>query len=80
MYFFWERSSFIFHQQKNISYFREKRNIIFPDDIWKIIFQCNFFRQIIFSEHLEKEIMVFHAVIHEIDIVSIIDKYDRFYM
>ena len=39
--FFWERSSFIF-RLKNKIIFSGKRNIIFPDDTRKIIFQCNF--------------------------------------
>ena len=42
--------------------FSGKRNIIFPDDTRKIIFQCDFFGKIIFSEHLEKENMVFCVV------------------
>ena len=61
MYFFWERSSFIFHLKNNIE-FSGKRNIIFPDDTRKIIFECDFFGKIIFSKHLEKENMVFRAV------------------
>ena len=52
--FFWERSSFIF-RLKNKIIFLGKRNIIFRDDTRKIIFQCNFYGKIIFSEHLEKE-------------------------
>ena len=61
MYFFWERSSFIF-RIKNKIIFSGKRIIIFPDYTRKIIFQCNFFGKIIFSDHLEKENMVFCAV------------------
>ena len=60
--FFWERSSFIFRLKNNII-FSGKRNIIFPDDTRKIIFQCDFFGKTIFSEHLEKENMVFRAVL-----------------
>ena len=40
MYFFLERSSFIFCLSKII--FSGKRNIIFPDNTRKIIFQCTF--------------------------------------
>ena len=61
MHFFWKRSSFISRLKNNII-FSGKRNIIFPDDTRKIIFQCNFFKNIIFSEHLEKENMLFRAV------------------
>ena len=39
--------------------FSGKRKIIFPNNNRKIIFQCNFFGTTIFSEHLEKENMVF---------------------
>ena len=42
--------------------FSGKRNIIFPDNTRKIIFQRDFFGKTIFSEHLEKENMVFRAV------------------
>ena len=40
--FFWERSSFIFRLRYKII-FSGKRNIIFPDNRRKIIFQRNFF-------------------------------------
>ena len=40
--FFWEILSFIF-RLKNKIIFSEKGNIIFPDNIRKIISQCNFF-------------------------------------
>ena len=60
--FFWERSSFIF-LLNNKTIFSGKINIIFPDNTKKIIFQCNFFGKTIFSEHVEKENMVFRAVI-----------------
>ena len=59
--FFWERSSFLLCL-KNKIIFSGKRNIIFPDNTRKIIFQCDFFPKIIFSKHLEKENMVFRAV------------------
>ena len=49
-----ERSSFIFCLKKKKSYFREKRNNIFPDITKKIIFKCDFFGKTIFSEHLKK--------------------------
>ena len=42
--------------------FSGKRNIIFPENTRKIIFQLDFFEKSIFSEHLEKENMVFRAV------------------
>ena len=37
--------------------------MIFPDNTRKIIFQCDFFGKTIFSKHLEKENMVFRAVL-----------------
>ena len=43
--------------------FSGKRNIIFPGNIRKIILQRDFFGKTIFSEHLEKENMVFRAVL-----------------
>ena len=61
MFFFWERASFIFRLKNNIIV-SGKRDIIFPDDTKKIIFQWDFFGKIIFSEHLKKEDMVFCAV------------------
>ena len=61
MYFFFERSSFIFRPGGKII-FSGKRNIIFPDNTWKIIFQRNFFGKTNFSGRLEKENMVFRAV------------------
>ena len=68
MYFFRERSSFIFRLKNNVL-FSGKRNIIFLDDKRKITFQCDFFGKIIFSEHLEKENMVFGAALpHHADI------------
>ena len=42
--------------------FSGKRNVIFPDNTRKIIFQCNFSGKTIFSGRLEKENMVFRAV------------------
>ena len=45
-------------RKKNI--FSGKRNAIFPHDIRKIIFQCNFFGKTIFSKHL-KNISYFHV-------------------
>ena len=59
--FFWKISSFLLCL-KNKIIFSGKRNIIFPDNTRKIIFQCNFFGKTIFSKHLEKENMVFRAV------------------
>ena len=59
--FFWERSSFLLCL-KNKIIFSGKRNIIFPDNTRKIIFQCNYFGKTIFSKHLKKENMVFQAV------------------
>ena len=58
---FWERSSFLLCL-KNKIIFLGKRNIIFPDNTRKIIFQCNFFGKTIFSKHSEKENMVFPPV------------------
>ena len=58
--FSWERSSFLL-RLKNKMIFSRKR-IIFPDSTKKIIFQHNFFWKTIFSEHLEKENMLFCAV------------------
>ena len=60
-FFFGERSSFLFRLTNNII-FLGKRNIIFPEKTRNIPFQCHFFGKIIFSEHLEKEIMFFCAV------------------
>ena len=59
--FFWERSSFIFRLRGKII-FSGKRNIIFPDNTKKIIFQLDFFGKIIFSGRQAKENMVFHGV------------------
>ena len=59
--FFWERSSVIFRLTYKII-FSGKRNIIFPDNTRKIIFQRNFFGKTIFSERLEKENIIFCAV------------------
>ena len=60
--FFGGRSSFLLClNYKNI--FSGKRNIIFPHNTKKIISQCDFFGKTIFSKHLEKENMVFRAVI-----------------
>ena len=58
---FWERSSFIFRLQSKMI-FSGKRNVIFPGKTRKIIFQLNCFGKIIFSEHFEKENMVFPLV------------------
>ena len=62
MYFFRERSSFIFCQRNKII-FSGKRNIIFPNNTRKIIFRGNFLWKTIFSGRLEKENMVFHSVV-----------------
>ena len=43
--------------------FSGKRNIIFPNNTRKIKFQRNFFGKTVFSGRLEKESMVFRAVI-----------------
>ena len=58
--FFWERSSCISCKNKLI--FSGKINTIFPDNTRKVKLQRNFFWKTIFSEHLEKENMVFGAV------------------
>ena len=60
--FFWERSFFIFRLRCKII-FLGKINMIFPDNTRKMIFQRDFFGKNIFSGRLEKEIMVFRAVI-----------------
>ena len=57
---FKERSTFIFRLICKII-FSGKRNIIFPDNTRKIIFQSNYFGKTIFSGPLEKENMVFCA-------------------
>ena len=59
---FGERSSFLF-RLKNKIIFSGQRNIIFPDNTRKIIFQWDFFRKITFTEQLEKENMVFRTVV-----------------
>ena len=59
--FFWERSSFLLCL-KNKIIFLGKRNIIFPDNTRKIIFQCDFFGKTIFAKHLKKGNIVFCAV------------------
>ena len=59
--FFWERSSFIFRLRGKII-FSGERNIIFPNNTRKIIFQRDFFGKTILSGRLEKENMVFRAV------------------
>ena len=58
--FFWERSSFLLCLKNKIT-FLGKINIS-PDNTRKIIFQFDFFGKIIFSNHLEKENMVFRAL------------------
>ena len=60
--FFWERSSFIYCLRCKIIFSR-KRNMIFPNYTRKIIFQQGFFQKIISSGPLEKENMVFRAVV-----------------
>ena len=62
LFFFFEKDhlSFILSKEKII--FLLKRNIIFPDNTKKIIFQRNFFGKTIISKHLEKENTVFCAV------------------
>ena len=50
--FFWEKSSFIFCQRSKII-FLGKRNIIFPNNARKIIFQCNCFGKTISPEKLQ---------------------------
>ena len=62
MYFFREILSFIF-RLKNKIIFSGKRNIVFPDNTRKILFQCDFFGKTIFSGRLEKENMVFCPVL-----------------
>ena len=53
--FFWrERSSFVFRPGVKIT-FAGKRNVIFPDNKRKIMFQRDFFGNIIFSGRLKKK-------------------------
>ena len=68
----------IFFEKEHVSFcvknkiiFSGKRNIIFPDNTRKIIFQCDFFGKTIFSKHLEKENMVIRAVFffNKVDII-----------
>ena len=59
--FFSERSSFIFRLRYKII-FSGKRNVIFPNNTKKIIFQRNIFGNTVFSGCLEKENIVFRAV------------------
>ena len=61
--FFLRKIIFPFPSKEKISYFWEKRSTISPDITKKIMFQCDFFRKIIYSEHLEKENIVFCAVL-----------------
>ena len=60
--YFLRKIIFHFPSKEKISYFPEK-NTIFPVNTRKIIFQHNFFEKSIFSEHLEKENMVFRTVV-----------------
>ena len=54
----------IFHFPSKVKIiFSWKRNMIFPNNTRKIIFQRNFFGKTIFSGRLEKETMVFRAAI-----------------
>ena len=59
--FFWEWSSSIFCLRGKII-FSGKRDIIFPNNKRKTIFQRDFFGKTIFSGRLEKENMVFRVV------------------
>ena len=75
--FFRKRSSFIFGL-KNKIIFSGKGNIIFPNDTRNIMFQWDFFGKIIFSEHLEKENMIFPAVYtHCINLVKAIMRHQN---
>ena len=57
---FFEKYHLSFSVRKKNIIFSGKRNAIFPHDIRKIIFQCNFFGKTIFLEHL-KNISYFHV-------------------
>ena len=59
---FFEKDHLHFPSVENASYFREKGMPSFLMIKAKIIFQSNFFGKTIFSEHLEKENIVFRAV------------------
>ena len=61
---FFEKDHLSFSVRKKNIIFSGKRNAIFPHDIRKIIFQCNFFGKTIFSEHL-KNISYFHVFFWE---------------
>ena len=56
--FFWERSSFVLCL-KNKIIFSGKKNIIFPDNARKIIFQYDFFGKTIFQTIWKKKIWFF---------------------
>ena len=61
--YFLRKIIFYFPSEERISNFPvKKKNNIFPDNTRKIIFQCDIFGKIIFSENLEKENMAFCAV------------------
>ena len=60
--FFLKKIIFYFPPRIKIIFSR-KRNIIFPNNTRKIIFQRDFFGKTIFSGRLEKENMVFRAVL-----------------
>ena len=61
--YFLRKIIFYFPSEERISNFPvKKQNNIFPDNTRKIIFQCDIFGKIIFSENLEKENMAFCAV------------------
>ena len=64
---FWERSSFIFRLGHKII-ISGKRNIIFRDNTRKIILLRHFFGKSIFSGRLEKENIIFRAVMVRITI------------
>ena len=64
--FLWGRSSFICRLRCKIIFSR-KSNIIFLDNIRKIMFQRNLFGKTIFSGRLEKENMVFCVVVGSIN-------------
>ena len=55
--YFWSSIIFNFPSKEEISYFREKRNTIFPDITKKIIFNCQFFGKTIFFRTFEENII-----------------------
>ena len=60
---FLEKNHVLFSIQRKNIIFSGKKNTIFPDNTRKHILQCNLFGKSNLSEHLEKENIVFDAVV-----------------